>query len=89
MTNGESGDEYGILVHSIQKNSKSRIDIHINEYKGTTFVDIREYYLERDSEQWKPGRKGIAIRDELYPELLQGVISAGEMLGMDGLGDDD
>lgn len=86
---GDAGDEYGILVSSIVKNSRTQIKIHINEYMGTTFLDIREFYCDRESRTWKPSRKGIAVRDDLYPELLQGIIDAGPLLGLDHLDDPD
>lgn len=80
-TSPATGDDFGILIQSIQKNRRQRIDVRVNEYKGTTFLDIREYFLHRESGEWRPGRKGIAVRDELYPELLRAVADAAELLG--------
>lgn len=81
-------DDFGILVQSIAKNKRQRIDVRVNEYKGTTFLDIREYFLHNESGEWRPGRKGIAVRDELYPELLQAIVAGGELLGFADPDDD-
>lgn len=78
-------DDYGILVHSFDKSNSKRIYIHVQEYKSTVFLSIREFYKDRTTEEWKPSQKGITIQPELYAELLQGVVGAAEVLGIDVL----
>jgi len=31
----------------------------VSEYKGTTFISIREWYQKKGT--WEPGRKGISV----------------------------
>lgn len=76
-----NNEEFGILVHSFEKSRNKRIAIHVQEFKGSTFLSLREFYLKDD--EWRPSLKGFTIRPELYPELLHGVITAAEALGVD------
>lgn len=81
-----SEDEYGILVHMFEKNNRKRVYVHVQEYKGAVFLSIREFYA--NGEEWRPSQKGITVSPELYPELLHGILAAGDALGID-LGDVD
>lgn len=74
-------EEFGILVHSFEKGRRKRIGIHVQEFRGSTFLSLREFYLRDD--EWRPSPKGFTIPPELYPELLHGVMAAAEVLGVD------
>lgn len=78
-----SDDDYGILVHSFDKSNSKRICIHVQEYKNTVFLSIREFYKDRASQEWRPSPRGVTVQPELYAELLQGVVGAAEILGVD------
>jgi hypothetical protein len=41
----------------------------VNEFKGTTLVDIREYFQDKQGE-WKPGKKGISLKRDEFNKLL-------------------
>ena len=43
--------------------------VKVNKYKGKKLVDIREYYVDVNSKESKPGRKGISINQEQYKTL--------------------
>jgi hypothetical protein len=43
-------------------------------------VDIRVWYPDRDTEEWKPTPKGISISTELYPALLEAISKVGDFL---------
>lgn len=77
----EANEEYGILVHSFEKSRSKRIYLHVQEYRGSVFLSIREFY--KQGEEWRPSPKGVTIKPELYSELLQGVIEAADALGID------
>lgn len=76
-------EEYGILVHSFDKSSSKRICIHVQQYMGSVFLSIREFYKDRASGDWRPSQRGVTIPPDLYAELLQGVVGAAEALGLD------
>jgi len=80
---GVDSEQYGILVHNFEKSQSKQICIHVQEFKGSVFLSIREFYKDTGSGDWKPSQKGVTIPPELYAELLQGVVGAAEVLGVD------
>jgi len=76
-------EEYGILVHCFDKNRSTKVCIHVQEYLGSVFLNIREFYRDRASGEWRPSRRGVTVPPDLYPELLHGVVSAADALGLD------
>ena len=57
-------------IGEYSKNSVSKMVASLQEYKGTNIIDIRTYYQDPISEEWKPTRKGISVPydqiDSLY-----------------------
>lgn len=60
-----------MIIKEIEKNSKEKIRISIDEFRGHKFCSVRVYF-EDDKSEWWPTKKGIAIA----PHLLDGVIAA-------------
>ena len=79
----EGSDDYGIPIYEFEKSSSKRIRFHVQEYKGTEFLDIREFYMHRESGEWRPSPKGITVQPHLYAELLNGVVQSAEALGLE------
>jgi len=40
---------------------RSRIEVKQIEFKDRKFIDVRKYYPDNETDEWKPTRKGIAI----------------------------
>ncbi|ORY39995.1 hypothetical protein BCR33DRAFT_740653 [Rhizoclosmatium globosum] len=58
-------------------NLSQRKRAQTNEYKGHKYADIREYYEEKGSGEWKPGKKGITLnKAELveFQKVIQNLI---------------
>jgi hypothetical protein len=36
-------------------------------------VDIREHFLDRDSREWRPTKKGIMVQPRLLPQVIDGL----------------
>lgn len=49
-----------MVISEIEKNLKERIRVSIEQYRGTTFCDVRVYF-EAENGEWKPTKKGIAL----------------------------
>lgn len=45
--------------------------ISVGSFKGQTLVNIREYYLDRQTGEEKPGAKGIALTLEQWEQLKE------------------
>ncbi|KAI6209981.1 Transcriptional Coactivator p15 [Aphelenchoides besseyi] len=43
--------------------------VNVRKFKGKTYVDIREYYTEKNQSELKPGKKGISLTVEQYQML--------------------
>merc|ERR1712193_397439 len=41
----------------------------VREFKGKTYIDIREYYVDKKTMETKPGKKGISLNCEQYQKL--------------------
>lgn len=50
-------------------NLSARKRIAIREYKGHKFADIREFYTDKESGEWKPGKKGITLNKQEVEKL--------------------
>jgi hypothetical protein len=45
--------------------------VSVRTFKGKPLVDIREYYKDKETEEMKPGKKGISLSLELWKELVE------------------
>lgn len=41
----------------------------MRSWKGRTFIDIREWYVDKSTMDTKPGKKGISLTPEQYQVL--------------------
>ena len=73
------------FIAEFQKNSTEKIRARVGEYNKRKFADLRIFYLDEDSGEWKPTRKGIAFSPELWPEFKQMVDALEEELQQQGL----
>jgi hypothetical protein len=58
---------------TIEKNGNTDIVVAVSEYKGKTYLNIRECYIEARTGQRKPTRKGVTLDVGLATELLQAI----------------
>lgn len=52
----------------IEKGEGESVRVAINEYKGRTYLDIRQHFENQDGE-WKPTQKGVTFPIEKIDEL--------------------
>merc|ERR1712150_115635 len=50
-------------------NFGKRRRITLRKWRGTTYVDVREFYEDRNSGEMKPGKKGISFNLDAWEEL--------------------
>ena len=43
--------------------------VKVREFKGQTYIDIREYYVDKETMETKPGKKGISLNCQQYQKL--------------------
>jgi hypothetical protein len=49
--------------------------VKIRPFKGTTYIDIREYYVDKETMETRPGKKGISLNCEQYQKLKVRIFS--------------
>jgi len=58
------------IIGEVQKNSKEKIIISINEYEGHKYIDLRVYYEDNNTSEWKPTKKGIALSKKNIKDVI-------------------
>lgn len=61
----------GLLLAEIPKNQREVYRVTRRNYKGHELVDLRIWYRNANTGDLLPGNKGITIKLELLPELLE------------------
>ena len=69
-----------LFQKDIPKGNDEIIRVEITEFRGQNYLNLRIWYTDKESGQYKPTQRGIAIRPELYPELKAAVLEAEEEL---------
>ena len=69
------------IITQIKKNSNEVYRISEKEYEGYRFIDVRIYYQDRKTQEWKPTTKGISIMPNNAEEIINGIIKAMEVMG--------
>ncbi len=57
---------------------RERIEIGITEYKGKEYLDIRNFYRDAESGEYKPSPKGVSVPVEMSKKLSRAVRKVGE-----------
>lgn len=69
------------VVAALPKGDNSEIRVGFNEYKGQRLIFLRTFIRPADGGTgWIPTRKGVSLKVELYPRLLDGIRALGERL---------
>jgi len=69
------------IITQIKKNSNEVYRISEKEYEGYRFIDVRIYYQDRKTQEWKPTQKGISIMPNNAGQIIEGIIKAMEVMG--------
>ena len=69
------------LITQIKKNSSEVYRIYVKEYEGYKFIDVRIYYMDKNSGEYKPTKKGISIMPNNAGEVIEAIIKAMEVMG--------
>jgi len=69
------------LITQIKKNSTEVYRIFEKEYEGYKFIDVRIYYMDKNSGEYKPTKKGISIMPNNVEDIINGILKAMEVMG--------
>ena len=76
-------------IATVPRNAIEEIRVRLSRFKGYDFVDVRIFVEPHDSEERRPTKRGIALRVERLPELLEALREAERAARSEGLLDDD
>jgi hypothetical protein len=66
---------------SVHQNARGEtVYIYVNEFKGTTYLHIREWYTDKEGNE-KPGRNGVALPIEKAEALRDGLVQLIAQIG--------
>ena len=68
------------LVAQIPKNEKEEVRVGVNTYKNIPLIYIRIFAKSKGGDEWTATRKGISIKVDLYPRLLEAVEQLGNAI---------
>lgn len=60
-------------IAKIRKSATSEIWVCLREYQDRQYVDVREHFLSGDDHQWRPTKKGVMVKPELLPQVIDGI----------------
>lgn len=58
------------LVAAFQKNNREQIHVRLKVFEGHPLIDIRVWYEDRETGEWRPSMKGVSVGTAHYGELL-------------------
>ncbi|WP_176043619.1 transcriptional coactivator p15/PC4 family protein [Burkholderia vietnamiensis] len=67
---GGEPEQLGTLIAELQKNSRERLRITVDQYRGHEYVGIRIWFVGEDG-QYRPSRSGVTLKPALLPQLMQ------------------
>lgn len=59
-------DDKGEIYFDIGRNRR----VALSNFKGTEYINIREFYEDKKSGELMPGKKGISLKKEEWMKLL-------------------
>lgn len=69
------------LVARISKSIHTEVRVGVTMYKGHSLIYVRTYVRpDPDTSEWQPTQKGISLRVDLYPQLLEAIEAVGTAL---------
>ena len=63
----------------MMKTESGRLRLSRSEFKGVERIDVRHFYLDKDSGEFKPTKKGVSIPIEKIPALIKRLKAISEL----------
>jgi hypothetical protein len=69
------------MIAEICKNSKEKIRVSVEVYRGHKFIDCRVYFEDKAG-RWCPSKKGITLSAETANEVIEALQKGTEELAL-------
>jgi len=64
-------------MYIFEKNDTTQIRVSVRQFKGKTFVDLRQWYRREenkaDDKAWRPSQKGFTIPPDKWEDFKRGI----------------
>ncbi|HMU85498.1 MAG TPA: transcriptional coactivator p15/PC4 family protein [Leptospiraceae bacterium] len=64
------------ILKDIEKGAGEIIRVEVSEYQGKKYLNVRVWYTDKTSGEFKPTQKGVAIRPDQFDEFLSAINAA-------------
>ncbi|HNJ05666.1 MAG TPA: transcriptional coactivator p15/PC4 family protein [Leptospiraceae bacterium] len=64
------------ILKDIEKGAGEIIRVEVSEYQGKKYPNVRVWYTDKTSGEFKPTQKGVAIRPDQFDEFLSAINAA-------------
>lgn len=64
------------VVATLQKNAIEEVHVTLDEYNGAQLIDIRVFTQYRTTGEIGPTKKGVSLKLELLPQLVEALRQA-------------
>lgn len=68
------------LVAAFHKSAREQVHVRLRVFEDRRLIDVRVWSQDRETEEWRPTAKGIAVPTELYDALLAAIEQVGDDL---------
>ena len=59
----------GNIIQDIERGNGEIIRVEISEYRNQKYLNLRIWYTDKESGEYKPTQKGVTLRPEFFPQL--------------------
>lgn len=64
------------IIRDIDRGNGEIVRVELSEFKGKSYLNLRIWYTDKESGEYKPTQKGISVKPELYNELKEAILAA-------------
>ena len=64
------------ILKDIEKGAGEIIRVEVSEYQGKKYLNVRVWYTDKTSGEFKPTQKGVAIRPDQFDEIFAAIHAA-------------
>ena len=66
------------IIADIERSETEIIRVSKREYKGAEYVDLRVFFKDKQTEEYRPTKKGLTIKKDQIHEVAKAVCLAEE-----------
>lgn len=57
-------------IGTFAKNDSTKLVASVVEYNDSRFVDLQEWFLDANSKEYRPTKRGVTLRSDIFESLF-------------------